>query len=253
MDHTCSFEGTRWGSCFFWLRIVLALLTLIVSPLVTVAQNAPTAPKRLTIGVALEGGGALGIAHIGVLRWFEQHHIPIDYISGNSMGALVGGLYATGKSPDELEQLLKTMDWPLVIGGETPYEDMSFRRKEDARAIPNDLVIGFKHGTTLPSGLSSGHQISLVIDRETLAYSSVKSFDDLPIPFRCVSTELISGKAHVFSVGPIGFAMRSSMSLPAIFAPMRDGDRVYVDVALVDNLPTDLVRQMGPDVVIAIH
>ena len=98
-----------------------------------------------------------------------------------------------------------------------------------------------------------GHQISLFIDRETLAYSAVKSFDDLPIPFRCVSTELISGKAHVFDNGPIGLAMRSTMSLPAIFAPVRDGDRIYVDGALVDNLPTDLVRQMGPDVVIAIH
>jgi len=222
-------------------------------PLLILAQSTAQAPKRLTVGVALEGGGALGLAHIGVLRWFEQHHIPIDYLSGNSMGALVGGMYATGKSPDDLERLVKAMDWPLVIGGETPYQDLSYRRKEDVRAVQNDLIIGFKHGTTLPSGLSSGHQISLVIDRETLPYSAVKSFDDFPIPFRCVSTELISQKAHVFSSGPIGFAMRSSMSLPGIFDPVRDGDRLYVDGALVDNLPTDLVRDMGPDVVIAIH
>src|SRR5690242_16849049 len=220
------------------------------------SPNAPSrtpSKRRLTIGVALEGGGALGLAHIGVLRWFEQHHIPIDYISGNSMGALVGGMYATGKSPDELERLVRGMDWPLVIGGETPFEDLSFRRKEDARAIQNDLVIGLKRGVTLPSGLSSGHQISLVIDRETLAYSSVKSFDDLPIPFRCVSTELISEKAHVFHDGPIGLAMRSTMSLPGIFDPVRDGERLYVDGALVDNLPTDVVREMGPDVVIGVH
>ncbi len=216
------------------------------------AQSGP-APKRLTIGVALEGGGALGLAHIGVLRWFEQHHIPVDYISGNSMGALVGGMYATGKSPDELEHLVEGMNWPLVIGGATPYEDLSFRRKEDLRAVQSDLAIGFKGGATLPSGLSAGHQISLIIDKETLAYSSVKSFDDLPIPFRCVSTELISKKAYVFDKGPIGLAMRSSMSLPGIFAPVRDGDNLYVDGGLVDNLPTDLVRQMGPDVVIAIH
>ncbi len=235
------------------MRIALVLFTVSVSSLIAVAQNGAPAPKRLTIGVALEGGGALGLAHIGVLRWFEQHHIPIDYISGNSMGALVGGMYATGKSPDELEVLVKHMDWPFIIGGQTPYQDLSFRRKEDERAVQNDLVIGFKHGASLPSGLSSGHQISLVIDRETLAYSAVKSFDDLPIPFRCVSTELISEKAHVFSTGPIGFAMRSSMSLPGIFDPIHDGDRVYVDGALVDNLPTDLVRDMGPDVVIAIH
>jgi NTE family protein len=253
MNRICPFEGTRRCSHYLLLRIALVLFTASVSSLIAGAQNGPPVPKRLTIGVALEGGGALGLAHIGVLRWFEQHHIPIDYLAGNSMGALVGGMYATGKSPDELEQLVKRMDWPLVIGGETPFEDLSFRRKEDLRAVQNDLVIGFKHGTTLPSGLSAGHQIGLVIDRETLAYSSVKSFDDLPIPFRCVSTELISEKAHVFSSGPIGLAMRSSMSLPAIFSPVRDGDRLYVDGALVDNLPTDLVRQMGPDVVIAIH
>ncbi len=253
MNFICPFENGAYRFYFRLSRVVLVLFTLSVSSLVAVAQNEPPAPKRLTIGVALEGGGALGLAHIGVLRWFEQHHIPIDYLSGNSMGALVGGMYATGKSPDELEVLVKHMDWPFIIGGETPYQDLSFRRKEDERAVQNDLVIGFKHGATLPSGLSSGHQISLVIDRETLAYSDVKSFDDLPIPFRCVSTELISEKAHVFSTGPIGFAMRSSMSLPGIFDPVREGDRVYVDGALVDNLPTDLVRQMGPDVVIAIH
>ena len=253
MNRICPLGTTRYRSYFPSLRIGLALFTLMMAPFTVLAQSTAQAPKRLTVGVALEGGGALGLAHIGVLRWFEQHHIPIDYLSGNSMGALVGGMYATGKSPDDLERLVKAMDWPLVIGGETPYQDLSYRRKEDVRAVQNDLIIGFKHGTTLPSGLSSGHQISLVIDRETLPYSAVKSFDDFPIPFRCVSTELISQKAHVFSSGPIGFAMRSSMSLPGIFDPVRDGDRLYVDGALVDNLPTDLVRDMGPDVVIAIH
>ena len=145
------------------------------------------------------------------------------------------------------------MDWPLIIGGQTPYEDLSFRRKEDARAVQNDLAIGFKRGVSLPSGLNAGHQIGLFIDRETLAYSSVKSFDDLPVPFRCVSTDLITGKAHVFDHGPIGLAMRSTMPLPGVFAPVRDGDSLYVDGALVDNLPTDLVREMKADVVIAIH
>ena len=254
MKRICSLEATHRRSSYPPLTIALVLLTVSMSSLVAVAQNEPPVPpKRLTIGVALEGGGALGIAHIGVLRWFEQHHIPIDYIAGNSMGGLVGGLYATGKSPDELEQVVKGIDWPFVLGGGTPYQDLSFRRKEDAAAVQSEVVIGFKHGVTLPSGFSAGHQINLVIDRETLAYSSVKSFDDLPIPFRCVSTELISGKAHVFSTGPIGLAMRSSMSLPGIFAPIRDGDRIYVDGSLVDNLPTDLARQMGPDLVIAIH
>ena len=253
MNRIWASENSHRFSYFRSLTIGLALLAIMAFPLIAVAQGGTQATKRPTVGVALEGGGALGLAHIGVLRWFEQHHIPIDYLSGNSMGALVGGMYATGKSPDELERLIKQIDWPLVLAGDTPFEDLPFRRKEDARAAQDDLAIGFKHGAMLPSGLSSGHQINMLIDRETLAYSSVKSFDDLPIPFRCVSTELISGKAHVFSSGPIGFAMRSSMSLPSIFSPMRDGDLVYVDGALVDNLPTDLARDMGPDVVIAIH
>ncbi len=253
MNRFCSFEGTGWCSCFLSLRIGLVLLSVIVSPHMAIAQSGPQVPKRLTVGVALEGGGALGLAHIGVLRWFEQHHIPVDYVAGTSMGGLIGGLYATGKSPDELERLVKGIDWDFVISGATPYQDLSYRRKEDARAIPDGIVVGFKRGVSLPSGLNAGHQIGLIIDRETLAYSTVKSFDDLPIPFRCVSTELISGKAHVFSDGPIGLAMRSTMSLPGIFAPVRDEDRIYVDGALVDNLPTDLVRDMHPDVVIAVH
>src|ERR1039458_9065653 len=120
MNRIAPFEEIRRCSYLFFLRIGLALLALFVFPLMSAGQSEPQAPKRLTIGVALEGGGALGLAHIGVLRWFEQHHIPIDYLSGNSMGALVGGLYATGKSPDELEVLVKHIDWPLVIGGETP-------------------------------------------------------------------------------------------------------------------------------------
>jgi NTE family protein len=240
--------------CLGWLGSGLILFVAIGSLPGANAQNGSGAPaKRMTVGVALEGGGALGLAHIGVLRWFEEHHIPIDYLSGNSMGGLVGGLYATGHSPDQIQQTVKRMDWPLLLGGVTPFEDLSFRRKEDAREVQSTLAIGFKKGASLPSGLNAGHQISLLIDRETLAYSDVKSFDDLPIPFRCVATDLVSGKAHVFSTGPIGLAMRSTMSLPAIFAPVRDGENLYVDGELVDNLPTDLARSMGPDVVIAIH
>jgi NTE family protein len=235
--------------------IALALFALFVlSSHLTIAQtNSASRARRMKVGVALEGGGALGLAHIGVLRWFEQHHIPVDVLSGNSMGGLVGGLYATGQSPDEIERTVKEMDWPLLLGGATPFEDLSFRRKEDARAVQSTLAIGFKKGASLPSGLNAGHQISLLIDRETLPYSNVKSFDDLPIPFRCVATDLVSGKAHVFSSGPLGLAMRSTMSLPGIFDPIRVGDSLLVDGELVDNLPSDLAREMNPDVVIAIH
>jgi len=217
------------------------------------AERRPASGGRTHVGVALEGGGALGEAHIGVLKWFEDHHIPIDYLAGTSMGGLVAGLYATGKSADDIHEVVKTADWPLLLGGQTPYQDLSFRRKEDARQIPNSIVIGLKHGPALPPGLNTGHQVNLLIDRETLPYSRIHSFDDLPIPFRCVSTELVSGQPYVFHSGSLSDAMRATMSIPGVFAPVRRGNQIFVDGGLVDNLPTDVVRKMGADVVIAIH
>jgi NTE family protein len=215
-------------------------------------QPAPHAP-RAKIGVALEGGGALGLAHIGVLQWFEDHHIAVDYVAGTSMGGLVGGFYATGKSPEELKRIVESQNWDVIIGGATPYEDLSYRRKEDSRAYPNKIIFGLKNGLSLPAGLNAGHQITLLIDRETLAYSKLKSFDDLPIPFRCVATDLVSGKEEVFGDGSLPQALRATMSIPGLFSPVRNGEKVYVDGGLVGNLPTDVVRKMGADVVIAVH
>jgi NTE family protein len=240
--------------------VFMAFLFVATSPSLPAqqpdAQNRPaTEPSkpRPKIGVALEGGGALGLAHIGALKWFEDHHIPVDYIAGTSMGGLVGGLYATGKSPAELEELVAQQKWDVIIGGQTPYQDLSYRRKEDARDYPTFLQLGLKKGLSLPSALNAGHQISLLIDRETLPYADVKSFDDLPIPYRCVATDLVSGKEIVFKDGSLSQAMRASMSIPGVFKPVRSGDRVLVDGGLVGNLPTDVVRQMGADVVIAVH
>ena len=208
---------------------------------------------RPKIGVALEGGGALGLAHIGVLQWFEDHRIPVDYIAGTSMGGLVGGLYATGKSPKELEEIVAAQHWDIIIGGQTPYEDLSFRRKEDARDYPTFIQLGLKNGLSLPAALNAGHQISLLIDRETLPYANIKSFDELPIPYRCVATDLVTGKEVIFQDGSLPKAMRASMSIPGVFKPVRNGDQVLVDGGLVGNLPTDVVKKMGADIVIAVH
>ena len=216
-------------------------------------QNGAPSKPRLKIGVALEGGGALGLAHIGVLQWFEDHHIPIDYLAGTSMGGLVGGLYATGKSPQQLRHLVETQNWDVILGGALPYEDLSFRRKEDKVAFPNSILLGLRKGLVLPGGLNAGQQISLLIDHETLAYSNVQSFDDLPIPFRCVATDLVSGKQAVFKEGSLSVAMRATMAIPGLFSPIREGEHVYVDGGLVGNLPTDVVRDMGADIVIGVH
>lgn len=246
----------------------LLLILVAVSPLAgqqatgssSSAKPNPNSPAsasahadRPKIGVALEGGGALGLAHIGVMQWFEDHHIPIDYLAGTSMGGLVGGLYATGKSPQQLRELVEQQNWDIIIGGQTLYQDLSFRRKEDLRAYPNSLILGLKDGLTLPAGLNAGQEISLLIDRQTLPYSRLRSFDQLPIPFRCVATDLVSGTEVVFQNGSLAEAMRATMSIPGLFSPIRDGEKVYVDGGLLKNLPTDVVRQMGADIVIAVH
>jgi len=240
-----------------WASRVLAALLLLpaLPPAAAGADTPESGPprRRPTIGVALEGGGAFGLAHIGVLEWFEAHHIPVDYVAGTSMGALIGGLYAVGKSPAELRTLTQELDWDLVLGGTTPFRNLTFRRREDLRAYPNSFLLGLRHGVRLPPGLNAGQQITLLMNRETMAYSEIQTFDDLPIPFRCVATELVTGQAHVFSDGPLSEALRATMSIPGFFTPIRVGDHVYADGGIVNNLPTDVVRQMGADIVVAVH
>ncbi|MFY9660090.1 MAG: patatin-like phospholipase family protein [Terriglobales bacterium] len=209
--------------------------------------------RRPRIGLVLEGGGALGLAHVGVLQWLEENRIPVDVIAGASMGSLVGGIYASGESPSQIEALIRSIRWNEVLRGVTPYRDLSFRRKEDRRDYPNAFEFGLKHGAQFPSGFNSGQQVGLILDRVGLPYSEMKSFDDLPIPFRCVATDLVSETPYVFDHGSLAEAMRASMSIPGFFAPVRDGSRVLVDGGLLDNLPVDVARQMGADIVIAVH
>lgn len=218
----------------------------------TDAQKTVESPKpRPKIGIAFEGGGALGFAHIGVIEWLEAHHIPIDYVAGTSMGGLVGGLYASGLSTDEIKAFIQRIDWKTVLSGELPFQALSYRRKEDKLAFPNRLEFGLKGGFSLPSGLNSGSAVGLLFDRTMLPYYDLKSFDDLPIPFRCVATEIKTGKKHVFSDGSLAQALRATMSIPGVFAPVQHGNDIYSDGGAVDNLPVDEARSMGAEVVIA--
>ncbi len=215
--------------------------------------TASSGSQRPRIGLVLEGGGALGFAHVGVIKWLEENRIPVDVIAGTSMGGLVGGIYATGESPDQIETLIRGIRWNEVLRGATSYRDLSFRRKEDRQDYQNAFEFGLKQGRQLPSGFNSGQQVGLILDRIGLPYSEMKSFDELPIPFRCVATDLVSEKPYVFDQGSLAQAMRASMSLPAFFTPVRDGKHVLVDGGLLDNLPVDVARQMGADIVIAVH
>jgi NTE family protein len=215
--------------------------------------NASLVKDRPRLGLVLNGGGALGLAHVGVIQWLEEHHIPVDEIAGTSMGGLIGGAYATGLSPAEIRALVGQINWDLMISDNTPYSDLSFRRKEDVDEYPGSIQFGYQKGLRFRGGYKAGGQIQLLLDKIALPYSQVQNFDDLPIPFGCVATDIVSGKAHVFRSGSLSFAMRSTMSLPGIFAPVRTDDAIYADGGLVDNLPVDVAKQMGADVTVAIY
>jgi NTE family protein len=231
---------------------ILAGLVLLF--VVTGGAQQPATPKaRPKLGLALQGGGALGLAHVGVITWMEEHHIPVDYVAGTSMGGLVGGVYATGHNATELRQVVNGINWDQVMAGQTPFDDLSFRRKEDARDYPNSLEFGLRKGLQFPAGFNSGQQVLLILDNVAAPYSEIKSFNDLPIPFACVATDLVSGKAHVFHSGSLSVALRSTMSLPGIFSPVRTDNAIYADGGLLENLPVQVVKDMGADIVLGVH
>jgi NTE family protein len=252
----------------------LAALVLLSLPLGTaavvpaIAQTAPqtdgrpsaqaagpdgaAATARPRIGLALGGGAARGLAHIGVLQWLEEHRVPVDVVAGTSMGGLVGGAYATGMSPAEMRALMRSIDWDAVLLADSPFPAKTFRRKADARAFPARLELGLRHGITLPRGINPGQGISLMLDRLALAYFDLGRFDDLPTPFRCLAMDLRTARPVVLSDGPLSPALRATMAIPGVFTPVELGERVLVDGGVVNNVPGDVVRDMGAGVVIAV-
>ena len=236
-------------------QAVLFTSLLAIYSLSAMAQDkeSPSGKKRPTLGIALQGGGALGLAHVGVITWMEEHHIPIDYIAGTSMGGLVGGVYATGHNAVEMRKVVDGIRWDEVMAGEVPFRDLSFRRKEDARDYPSRLQFGLRQGIQFPEGFNTGQQVSLILDQVALPYSDMKSFNDLPTPFACVATDLVSGKARTFRDGSLSLALRATMSLPTIFTPVRTETAIYADGGLLENLPVQAVKKMGADLVLAIH
>jgi NTE family protein len=237
------------------VKIGLTIAAVLATSLVSAGQDqaAATVTKRTTIGLVLQGGGALGLAHVGVITWLEEHHIPVDYVAGTSMGGLVGGVYATGHNAAELRSVVNSINWDQVMAGQTPFDDLSFRRKEDARDYPNSLEFGLRKGLQFPEGFNSGQQVSLILDKVSLPYSEIKNFDQLPIPFACVATDLVSGKPKVWRDGSLSLALRSTMSLPGIFTPVRTKDAIYADGGLLDNIPINVAKQMGAGLILGVH
>jgi len=210
-------------------------------------------PERSRIGLALSGGGALGLAEIGVIQWIEEHHIPVDRIAGTSMGSIIGAMYATGMSPDEIRDFALQVNWDQALLPEPVYRDLSFRRKQDRRDFLVKAPLGFKQGLEGPNGYNPGQGVGLLLDRIPFPQSTIASFDDLPIPFRCVATDMQSGEGVVLHDGPLAQAVRASMAIPGIFTPVEVKGRTLADGGMVQNIPVETVRAMHADVVIAIE
>src|SRR5215472_11214888 len=244
---------SRVRCCLRHRNCALTVLLVVVSALPCLPEQTSSGKQYPKVGLVLEGGGALGLAHIGVLQYLEEHHIPASYVAGTSMGGLVGGFYATGHSANEVRDLVKTIPWDLVLAGKTPFRDLAFRRKEDALLYPSSLEFGIHEGLRLPEGFNSGQQVSFILDQVALPYSDMKTFNDLPTPFGCVATDLVTNKPWVFRSGSLATALRATMSLPAIFAPVRADGQVFADGGLLDNLPVDVAKDMGAELTLAIH
>jgi len=211
-------------------------------------------PARPRVGLVLGGGGARGAAHVGVIRVLEELRIPVDLVVGTSMGAIIGGLYATGHDADAMEALLASIDWTDTLRDNPRRSEQPMRRKEEDLELAVRYRLGLrKGGPVAPPGAIQGQRLQMLLRRVFLSAQHVRDFDDLVIPFRAVATDLDTGEAAVLGTGDLALAIRSSMSVPGVFAPVRIGDQVFIDGGVVDNVPVDVARALGVDVVIAVN
>ncbi|MDV9033161.1 MULTISPECIES: patatin-like phospholipase family protein [unclassified Pseudomonas] len=232
------------------MRRLLLCLLLTLTPLVLHAADA----ARPKVGLVLSGGAARGLAHIGVLKALEEQGVRIDAIAGTSMGAVVGGLYASGYSIEELEHLALTLDWQQALSDAPPRKDVPFRRKQDDRDFLVKQKLSFRDDGSLglPLGVIQGQNLSLLLESKLAHTADIRDFDKLPIPFRAVATDIASGEKVVFRRGHLPQVVRASMSIPAVFAPVELDGRLLVDGGMVDNIPLDVVREMGVDLAIVV-
>ena len=244
-----------------WRAIGTSLLLALQSfAPIAVAQTPVTASaaaaeaKRPKVGLVLSGGGARGLTHIGVIQVLEELRIPVDFVAATSMGSIVGGLYASGRTPAEMNKIVTTLHWDTLFSDSPPRRELDFRDKQIDTRFPLPLEIGFRDGQVRGfQGALSGANLELFLRELTANADGIKDLDRLPIPFRAVATDMVAGVPYVFTEGPLYEAMRASMSVPGIFSPVELRGRILGDGGLVDNLPVDVVRQMGAEVVIAVN
>jgi len=219
------------------------------------AQEAakPAEASRPRIGLVLSGGGARGAAHIGVLKVLEENHVPVDAIAGTSMGAVVGGLYASGLSAAEVERVMTSVDWQDAFRDSPPRSSLNFRRKLEDQNYLVKFPLGLKGWRfRLPRGLVQGQKLTQMLRGLTLPVAQIQNFDDLAIPFRAVATDIVTGDRVILDHGDLTTAMRASLSAPGVFSPVESEGRMLVDGGLSSNLPIDVAREMGVDILIVV-
>jgi len=242
-----------------WLLHVWLLLLALSSALPAGAAQPESAtpaagPRRPRIGLVLSGGGARGYAHIGVLKALEEMHIPVDCIAATSMGAVVGGLYASGLSAGELEARLSHTNLSDIVFDRNERAQLPQSLREDDIQYPISISAGYGDGKLkLPSGLVQGNRLLALLQNWTGQLPADIAFDRLPIPFRAVATDLGNGEPVVLDHGSLPLAIRASVAVPGLFAPVKVGGRTLVDGGLVSNLPVQLARDMGADIIIAVN
>jgi len=218
------------------------------------AEPQSTAPHvRPRIGLVLSGGGARGAAHIGVLKVLDELHVPIDAIAGTSMGAVVGGLYASGMTPKEIEAVVGSLNWQNAFRDRPPRTELDFRRKEEDQKFLVKFPLGIRGGKVqLPKGLVEGQTLNMILRRLTQPVDRITDFNALPTPFRAVATDIANGEPVVMRAGDLATAMRASLSAPGVFAPVERDGRLLVDGGIAENLPIDVVREMNVDILIVV-
>ena len=223
---------------------LLALLGLL---------SAATDARGERIGLVLGGGGARGAAHVGVLKVLEEQGIAVDFVVGTSMGAIVGALYASGYRAADIEVILAEIDWAIALRDQPDRQLLSPQRKADASLIPSSLEVGVgPQGLRTPQGLIQGQNLGLLLRRLLSHVADTPDFDRLPIPFRAVAADVVTGEAVILGSGDLVDAVRASMSVPGAFQPIRIDDRLLVDGGVVDNVPIDVARAIGAERLIAV-
>jgi NTE family protein len=232
----------------------LLFAVLATSPMFLSAETAAATSDRPRVGLVLSGGGAKGAAHVGVIKILERLGVPVDFVVGTSMGAIVGGLYASGMTADELEGAIRDIDWVDIFNDDPPRAERSFRRKQDDSEVLVRYRIGYGDGELkVPRGVILGQKLDLTLRRLAARAAHRVSFDDLQVPFRAVATNLETGEPVILDSGNLALAMRASMSVPGVFPPVEYQDKLLIDGGIANNLPVDVTRSMGADVLIVVN